>query len=81
LATGFDVWESLFVDGLRRMQENGELGMDADPAALAKGLMAALQGGLLLAQVKRDAECLAVALDMALAQIRTHTERVTARRR
>jgi AcrR family transcriptional regulator len=81
LATGFDVWESLFVDGLRRMQENGELGMDADPAALVKGLMAALQGGLLLAQVKRDAECLAVALDMALAQIRTHTERVTARRR
>ncbi|GLZ48895.1 transcriptional regulator [Actinomycetospora sp. NBRC 106375] len=73
LSTGFDAWESLFADGLGRMQEKGELDDDADPAALARGLMAALQGGLLLAQAKRDADSLAIALDMALAHIRART--------
>jgi len=81
LVTGFDAWESLFVDGLLRMQGTGELGQDAEPVTLATGLMAALQGGLLLAQARRDPESLAVALDMALAQIRARTTPIIPRRR
>jgi hypothetical protein len=55
------------------LRDNGELAVDADPAALATGLMAALQGGLLLAQTTRDTTQLESALDMALDRIRSHS--------
>jgi hypothetical protein len=65
------------------MQEAGELRPDADPGVLATGLMAALQGGLLLAQAERSADSLEIALDMALDRIRAHARPVerSARRR
>jgi TetR/AcrR family transcriptional regulator, transcriptional repressor for nem operon len=71
--SGFSRWEALLRDGLDRMQKSGELLPQADPAQLATGLLAALQGGYLLAQARRDAESLRVPVDMALAHIRSQT--------
>jgi AcrR family transcriptional regulator len=67
----FRTWEGLLVDGLERMRRNGTLRPDADPVKLATGLMAALQGGYLLAQTARDTAPMAIALDMALAHVRS----------
>lgn len=75
LVDGFGRWESLFRAGLERMREKGELDATADAATLAVGLLSALQGGLLLAQVTRDSHTLEVALDMALDQVRGHRGR------
>ncbi|WP_433782634.1 TetR/AcrR family transcriptional regulator [Actinomycetospora sp. CA-101289] len=70
LVHGFDAWEALIADGLSRMRATGELTADADPDGLAAGVMAALQGGLLLAQTRRDPRRLAIAIDMALDHVR-----------
>jgi AcrR family transcriptional regulator len=59
-------WQALLAAGFRRMQESGSLSPDADPDKLAVGLMAALQGGYLLAETARDVSPMATALDMAL---------------
>jgi AcrR family transcriptional regulator len=72
LAGYFRTWEGLLLDGLERMRKNGTLRQDADPVKLATGLMAALQGGYLLAQTARDSEPMAIALDMALDHIRSY---------
>lgn len=69
----FATWEGLLADGLRRMQDDGVLAAAADPDALATGLMAALQGGYLLAQANHDVTAMATALDMALAHIQSLT--------
>jgi hypothetical protein len=53
------------------MVHEGVLRPDADPEALATGLMAALQGGYLLAQTARDVAPMRVALDMALAHVKS----------
>jgi len=71
LADGFDRWQQGIRDGLERMQARGELRPDVDPAVLAQRTLAAVQGGLLLAQVRRDADQLRVALDGALEAIRS----------
>jgi TetR/AcrR family transcriptional regulator, transcriptional repressor for nem operon len=70
LVDGFDAWEALIADGLARMRACGELTAAVDPGTLAAGVMAALQGGLLLAQAHRDPRRLAIALDMALDHVR-----------
>ncbi len=79
LADTFAEWQRLIAAGLQRMKDKGTLRQDADPAALATGLMAALQGGYLLAQTTRDTTSMEIALDMALAQIKTQL--VTSRAR
>lgn len=70
LERGFAVWEQWFHVGLERMQQSGELRQDADVDELAVGLMAAVQGGYLLSQTRRDGRSMAIALDMALSRIR-----------
>jgi AcrR family transcriptional regulator len=72
LAAGFDRWEAPIRDGLRRMRDRGELQDDTDVDRLALGTLAALQGGLLLTQAKRDVGPLEAALDLAISQIRYH---------
>jgi TetR/AcrR family transcriptional repressor of nem operon len=69
LASGFDRWEEPLRTGLTRMRERGELRPDADVEALADVTMAALQGGILLSQVRRDPRQLRRALDGARALI------------
>lgn len=54
IAQGFEDWIGGLADGLRSIQEAGEIGPEADPELLATGLMAALQGGYTLAQATRD---------------------------
>lgn len=72
LATGFAQWQDHLTTGLRTMQERGELAHDADAPSLALGLLAAAQGGLLLAQTARTTVPLEVALDLALDGIHAH---------
>ena len=71
LARMFQSWEQLFVDGFQRMRETGVLRDDADPARLATAVVAAVQGGYLLAQTARSADPMRTALDMALAHVRS----------
>ena len=71
LAAGFTRWEALFRDGLQAMRDRGDLRPEADPAELAAGLLAALQGGMLLAQATRDIRHLEAALKTALDHVRS----------
>jgi AcrR family transcriptional regulator len=64
-------WSALLAAGLRRMQDAGSLSTDADPDKLSVGLMAALQGGYLLAETAHDVTPMETALDMALDHIRS----------
>jgi AcrR family transcriptional regulator len=67
LASGFERWEEPLIAGLTRMQGRGELRPDASVRALADTTMAAIQGGLLLTQVRRDPDQLRTALKGARA--------------
>jgi AcrR family transcriptional regulator len=64
-------WERLFVTGFERMRESGVLRADADSERLAVSLMAALQGGYLLAQAAHDVAPMAIALDTAIEHIKS----------
>jgi AcrR family transcriptional regulator len=64
-------WESLLVDGFERMRASGVLRDDVDPQQLAVGMMAALQGGYLLAQAAHDTTPMAIALDMAIDHVKS----------
>ena len=71
LAGLFRAWEELLAAGFRRMQDQGELRPEADPGRLAVGLMAALQGGYLLASTAHDVRPMEIALDLALDHVRS----------
>jgi AcrR family transcriptional regulator len=72
LAELFRSWEALLSAGLRRMQAKGTLSPDADPGRLAVGLMAALQGGYLLANTAHDVRPMEIALDLALDHLKSY---------
>lgn len=72
LAASFARWEAHLRDGLRTMQAHGELDPRADLTELATATIAAVQGGLLLAQIRRDAGQLAIAVDAAYDHLRAH---------
>jgi TetR/AcrR family transcriptional regulator, transcriptional repressor for nem operon len=67
----FDEWEVPLRAGLTAMRDKGRIRPDADPAAVAEAIMAALQGGLLLAKTYRSSRPLARALDMAIDHVRS----------
>ncbi len=67
LVQAFARWQAPLIAGLTRMRQRGELRAGTDVLGLADAIMAALQGGLLLAQVHRDA----LPLRRALAGART----------
>ena len=71
VAACFTRLEAIMMAGLLRMHALGRLEPEADPSQLALALLAALEGGLLLAQVQRDPEPLAAALDAMLVLIAT----------
>src|SRR5262245_16429296 len=79
LETSFARWQRHLCDGLQSMRARGLLSRQADPVRLATATMAALQGGLLLTQVRRDPEQLAIALDAAYAHLRNHRRRTPSR--
>jgi TetR/AcrR family transcriptional regulator, transcriptional repressor for nem operon len=72
LAASFARWEAHLRQGFVSMRAQGKLDRRADPAELATAAMAAIQGGLLLTQTRRDPGQLAIALDAAYAQLRAH---------
>jgi AcrR family transcriptional regulator len=71
LETAFARWEEKIRSGLRSMSSRGELRAGADPDRLALALLTAVQGGLILTQVRRETSPLEVALDTVLAHIQT----------
>jgi AcrR family transcriptional regulator len=71
LAAGFDRWEAPLRHGLERMRVEGKLRRSADPARLATATLAAIQGGLVLTQTRRDPQQLRIALDAAYTNLRT----------
>ncbi len=77
LAVSFDRWEHYLREGLLAMRAREELRADADIEALVIATMAAIQGGLVLTQARRDPAQLARALDAAYAHLRA--QRASAR--
>ena len=67
VADGFGRWSSAIGDGLRDARAAGHLPAGIDPDDLAVTLLAAIQGGLLLAQVQRDTRPLETAVNTILA--------------
>src|ERR1700727_2667191 len=53
VAASFKRWEASIMAGFLRMHALGRLAPEADPRQLALATLAALQGGLLLSQVRR----------------------------
>jgi hypothetical protein len=62
----------LIAAGLERMQVKGALEPDADPGQLAIGLMAALQGGYLLANTAHNVRPMEIAIDQALEHLKSY---------
>lgn len=71
VAAAFKRWEASIMAGFLRMHAMGRLTPEADPRQLALATLAALEGGLLLAQIQRDTEPLAAALDAMITLIGT----------
>ena len=69
LNMAFTRWEDGIRSGLRAMHDRGELRADVDPDRLATALLAAVQGGLLLTQVRRNTRPLEAAVDTMLDHI------------
>jgi AcrR family transcriptional regulator len=70
LRAGFDTWERYLAAGIERMAVDGEVwASDVDAKAFATSILAALQGGILLARTSRQLKPLECALDMAIAQV------------
>jgi AcrR family transcriptional regulator len=69
-AAGFDAWERLLAQALERMRQGGELRAGADPAVLATGLLASLEGGMVLSQARKDMASLRIAVEAGLSQVR-----------
>jgi TetR/AcrR family transcriptional regulator, transcriptional repressor for nem operon len=69
VAAGMARWETAISACLSGMRDRGQLIATADPSQLATAMLAALQGGLSLAQVERDVRPLAAALDVMISFI------------
>jgi TetR/AcrR family transcriptional regulator, transcriptional repressor for nem operon len=71
LADGFDRWEQPLRDGLEKMRSQGKLRRGTDPEQLATATLAAIQGGLVLTQTRRDPQQLRIALNAAYTYLRS----------
>lgn len=71
-AAGFDTWQRLLAEVIERMRAHGELRADAAADALAGGLLACIEGGMVLSQARKDVASLRIAVDAGLAQVRSH---------
>ena len=71
-AAGFDAWERLLADALERMRQRGELSADTPSAVLATGLLASIEGGMVLSQARKDIASLRIAVEAGLGQVRAH---------
>lgn len=69
----FTEWRGLVAGALQRLQDGGALPGEVSVDQLATGLMAAVQGGYMLAQTDRDVTPMATSIDMALDHIESLT--------
>jgi TetR/AcrR family transcriptional repressor of nem operon len=69
LTYSFDRWQALFQAGIETMRERRLIAEDADPESLAVVVLAALEGGLLLCQMRKSTAPLEQALDGAIRQL------------
>jgi TetR/AcrR family transcriptional regulator, transcriptional repressor for nem operon len=63
LTRSFAQWENMISDGLASVAARGELAEGTDVNRIALAMLAAIQGGLLLSQVRRDTAPLEAAVD------------------
>ena len=75
LDAAFRDWEAPLARGLQAMKDGGELIDDADVPRLAATVIATLQGGLLMAHLRRDVTVLRDTLDSAVARLRQSARR------
>jgi TetR/AcrR family transcriptional regulator, transcriptional repressor for nem operon len=75
LATGFERWEEGIRSGLRAMHARELLPAETDPDKLALAMLAALQGGLALTQLRRQTAPLEAALDTMIDYLESLTQR------
>lgn len=71
VSEGFERWETDFRGGFAAMRDRGELRPDADPSKLAYVILAAYQGGMLLAQAAQSVAPLEAALNGAIDYVST----------
>lgn len=69
LAAGFARWSDALARGLRRVRDRGELAAHVDPDRAAVALLAAYQGGVLLAAATGDLNLLKSSLDTVAAGV------------
>ncbi|HEY4199300.1 MAG TPA: TetR family transcriptional regulator [Devosiaceae bacterium] len=72
LAESFEHWETLLADGLQTIVERSAFAADVDVHDIAAAMLAAIQGGLLLAKTTRNTRALELALDMAIDHVSRH---------
>jgi AcrR family transcriptional regulator len=77
LAASFTAWSEAIRAGLATMIDNGTLRRETDPGQLALALLAAVQGGLLLAQAQHTTNALEAALDAVIAHIQDYVAEPT----
>jgi AcrR family transcriptional regulator len=77
LASSLAQWEELLRSGLDVMRARGELPPEVDIDRLALALLAAVQGGQLLSQARRDTAPLEAALDTVIAHLQALAGGVT----
>jgi TetR/AcrR family transcriptional regulator, transcriptional repressor for nem operon len=71
VARSFVQWETMIRDGLKAIAARGELPDVTEVDNLALAMLAAIQGGLLLSQVRRDTTPLEAAVDTMIEHLRT----------
>lgn len=71
LAAGFGRWEEAIRQGLKSMQQRGELSPGADVDDLALATLAAVEGGVLLTQARQDTLALRSVLNLVIDRIRS----------
>jgi TetR/AcrR family transcriptional repressor of nem operon len=69
LADSFTAWSEAIRAGLAAMIDSGALRPEADVTALSLALLAAVQGGLVLAQAQHTTDALEAALDAVIAHV------------
>ncbi len=70
LARSFALWENMIHDGLVTIAARGELADGTDVDRIALAMLASVQGGLLLSQVRRDTAPLEAAVDTMIEHLR-----------
>ena len=72
-AAAFSQWQERLTELLARGQETGGVDPARDPADMAVAVLAAVQGGLMLARLHRDLHVLDLALAAAVDLVRTRS--------